>query len=215
MVNAAIAMGVPDRILRYGAAEGLLFAARFAQQELDGLDGGVWFFNNEPTRIPAPGEEGLAAWADDWLDEGTRTEKLRGVVKKNSLWKLRQSGRIFDEYGFHLAPMLKAILDASAGLQGHTVAIVVMTESPHDGAEFVATMKRAAKYPVFWVFIGVSGSAESSCHLGVVDTLGKEPGDPDNFVVLKVNFWTRPAQWLTARRIKKALRRWQKRTPTG
>jgi hypothetical protein len=48
-----------------------------------------------------------------------------------------------------------------------------------------------------------------------VDTLGKEPGDPDNFVVLKVNFWTRPAQWLTARRIKRALRRWQKRTPTG
>jgi hypothetical protein len=38
-------MGVPDRILGYGAAEGLLFAARFAQKELDGLDGGVWFFN--------------------------------------------------------------------------------------------------------------------------------------------------------------------------
>ena len=95
------------------------------------------------------------------------------------------------------------------------MAIALWTEAPTDGAALMATLRRAARYPVFWVFIGAEASEERVCHLGVLDTLGREPGDPENYVVLKVGNWSSMTQWFTARRIKRAVRRWRKKTSTG
>jgi hypothetical protein len=123
---------------------------------------------------------------------------------------MRKSGA----WGLKISPVLNEIVDATADLPGHTVAVVVLTDSPDDGAEFIATMKRAARYPVFWVFIGADASQVA--RLGVVDTLGERPGDPGNFLILKTDTWTSEfGRWWMSRRIRRAVSRWQRLTPIG
>jgi hypothetical protein len=214
-MNTAVAVGAPRGGIPFMAVGGARFAVQLAESDFGGLGAGIWLFAQKPTRIPAPGPEGLDAWADDWLDEGTPTESSRGVSRDNALQRLKKSGALRSYYALHLAPTLEAVLDTSANLDGHTVALVILTEAPDDGAEFMATMKRAARYPVFWVFIGAEASVERSARLGVVDTLGREPGDPDNFVIVKVNGWSAVTRWFAARRVRRAVRRWQRATPTG
>ncbi|MFF1439685.1 hypothetical protein [Streptomyces sp. NPDC058295] len=214
-MKGAVAVGVPRGRLPSLAADGARFAVRLAETDFGGVDAGVWLFAHEPTRIPAPGPEGLEAWAADWLDEGTPTERRRGTAKDNALRRLKKEGALRDEYVVRLAPTLAAVVDASATLRGHTVCVVLLTEAPGDDAEFMATMKRVERHPVFWVFIGADSSVERVCSLGVIDTLGREPGDPDNFVVLKVGNWSSMTRWLTSRRIRRAVRRWRKVTPIG
>ncbi|WP_460068564.1 vWA domain-containing protein [Streptomyces sp. YKOK-I1] len=214
-MNGAVAVGVPRGRLPLLAAEGARFAVRLAEAEFGGSGAGVWLFGRDPVRIPSPGPEGLAPWASEWLDEGTAAERLRGEPKDNALRRLKQTDALGDGLALRLAPALEAVLDASAHLQGHTVAVILLTEAPGDDAAFMATMRRAARLPVFWVFIGAEASVERVAPLGVVDALGREPGDPDNCVVLKVGNWSSATRWLTSRRIRRAVGRWRRATSTG
>ncbi|MGW6362090.1 VWA domain-containing protein [Streptomyces sp. NPDC055092] len=213
-VNVAIAMGVPGGNLNYMATDGVRYVVEMSQRYFDGPNAGIWLFLREPVRIPGPDAAGLAEWVDDWLSREGIVDSYRGIRKNNSvrgvLKKMRKSG-VWD---LNISPVLNEIIDATADLPGHTVAVVVLTDSPDDGAEFIATMKRAARYPVFWVFIGADDSQVA--RLGVVDTLGERPGDPDNFLILKTQTWTSEfGQWWMARRIRRAVSRWQRLTPIG
>ncbi|MGW4985690.1 hypothetical protein [Streptomyces mirabilis] len=172
-----------------------------AEAEFGGLTAGIWFCASKPITIPLPELAGLDAWVDDWFDTGSQTERLRGVTRNNGLLHLQRSGELSKTQALRLSPVLDAVLDASADLPGHTVAFVVLTEEPVDGAEFMAVMRRAARHPVFWVFIGAETSVERSARLGVVDTLGRESGDPDNFVIVKINGWATATRWFKSRHI--------------
>ncbi|MEV0494798.1 hypothetical protein [Streptomyces atratus] len=215
-VNVAIAMGVPGGDLDYMATGGVRYAVEMSQRYFDGPNAGIWLFFREPVRIPGPDAAGLAEWVDDWLSREAGVDSYRGVRKNNSvsgvLKKMRKSGA----WGLTISLVLNEIIDATADLPGHTVAVVVLTQSPDDGAEFIATMRRAARYPVFWVFLGADASHEHVAHLGVVDTLGERPEDPDNFLILKTDTWTSEfGQWWMSRRIRRAVSRWQRLTPIG
>lgn len=214
-MNTALAVGVPRGLLHFTAADGARWVARLAEAEFGGVNAGVWFFAGEPVRVPAPGRKGVEAWADDWLDQGTPGERMRGVYPDNAVRRLLEKQAFRDTYALRLAPTLEAVLDASASLEGHTVAVVLLTEAPADGAAVVSTLKRASRYPLFWVFIGAGASGDESCYLGVLDTLGDEPEDPANLTVLKVDNWSSVTQWFTARRVRRAVDRWRRATPTG
>ena len=208
-------MDVRGGFASYVVVDSVRFVVPLAESEFGGPEAGIWFCGNKPIRIPAPESAGLDAWVDDWLDGGSSTAQLRGENRDNALQRLKRSGKLRSAHTFRLNPTLEAVLDASADLQSHTVVFVVLTEGPEDGAEFMATMKRAARYPVFWVFSGAETAVERSSRLGVVDTLGREPGDPDNFLVVKVNGWSAVTRWSVSRQIRRAVRRWRDRTPLG
>lgn len=171
-------------------------------------------FTNRPVGIPVPEAGKAGNWANEWLTLETFHELSRGEEKDNGLARLRGDGRLFSGTD-DLAPVLNRIAKSSSGLSGHTLAMVILTGPPHDGADFIRTVRRAARYPVFWVFIGTGPSVKPLVHLGAVDTLGSEPGDPDNFVIVKTRDWSAFTKWRTGRRIRRAVTRWQKRTPTG
>ncbi|WP_420034365.1 hypothetical protein ACN2WE_19205 [Streptomyces sp. cg28] len=216
-MNVSIAMGIPGgEHLDVMAAGGVRFAVEMSQRYFDGPNAGIWFFVRKPVRIPEPKPEQLAEWVDDWLSEGDAVDAYRGEWKSNALRRLLRKGKQFGPGGFRISPVLEEIIDSTANLPGHTVAFVVLTSSPDDGAEFIATMKAAAKHPVFWVFLGAEASHERVVPLGVVDTLGERPGDPENYLVLKTGTWTSElVRWNMSRRIRKAVGRWQRATPVG
>ncbi|WP_328830987.1 hypothetical protein OHT77_26685 [Streptomyces sp. NBC_00252] len=214
-MDAAVVVDIQGGFVPNVVLESVRFAVPLAESEFGGLAAGIWFCAGRPIRIPLPEPAGLDAWVDDWLDRGSPTARLRGVKRDNGLQRLKESGKIRSGQPFRLSPTLESVLDASANLRDHTVVFVVLTEEPEDGAEFMATMKRAARYPVFWVFIGAEASVERSARLGVVDTLGREPGDPENFVIVKVNGWPAVTRWSVSRKVRRAVRRWRSRTPLG
>ncbi|MEU0831034.1 hypothetical protein [Streptomyces sp. NPDC005969] len=215
-------MNVAIGISAFGATAGIpatekgaaCFAVELSERHFGGPGAGVWMFTNRPVAIPAPGAGEIGNWANQWLTLETPEEWSRGEEKNNGLARLREDGRLFS--GTHdLAPVLKRIISSSSGLSGHTLAMVVLTGPPHDGADFIRTVRRAARYPVFWVFIGTGPSIEPVVRLGAVETIGSEPGDPDNFVIVKTRGWSAFTKWRTGRRIRRAVTRWQRRTPTG
>ncbi|MDT0469470.1 hypothetical protein [Streptomyces gibsoniae] len=214
-MNAAMVLDVHNGYVSYLVQDTVLFVVPLAEAEFGGLTAGIWFCARKPIRIPLPGRAGLDAWVDDWFDTGSRTEQPRSVTRDNGLLRLQRSGELSKTHKLQLSPGLDAVLDASADLPGHTVAFVVLTEEPVDRAEFMAVRRRAARYPVLWGFIGAETSVERSAYPGVVDTLGREPADPDNFVIVKVNGWATVTRWFNSRRIKRAVRRRRGRTPVG
>ncbi|MGW4276283.1 hypothetical protein ACWEGQ_28910 [Streptomyces seoulensis] len=188
------------------------FALHFSEKYSDGADVGFWLFTDKPVPIPRPAPGQLDSWGDDWLTTETHTERLRGEQKKNSLARLRREGKLF-RGPRRLSPTMERIIEASAGLPGHTVAVLLLDASPSDGEAFMNTMRKAAEYPLFWVFVGTAWNEH--CYLGVVETLGRAPGDPDNFLMLHTSNWSGLTRWLAARRIRRAVERWKKRTPVG
>ncbi|MEV5606805.1 hypothetical protein [Streptomyces sp. NPDC052225] len=214
-VNTALAMGVPGgEWLDDMACGGVRFAVEFLfRRYVDGPGAGIWFFVREPVRIPEPGPGvvGAAQWADEWLTMGDAVDAYRGERPTNAVRRLLRKDRRFGPGGFRIAPVLDEILDSAARLDGPTVAVVVLTASPDDGAAFLATMRKAARRPVFWVFIGAEASHERVLPLGVVDTLGSRPDDPGNYLVLKTATWTSEfGRWWVARRIRREVTRWQR-----
>ncbi|WP_405785191.1 VWA domain-containing protein [Streptomyces sp. NBC_01378] len=175
-----------------------------------------WVFQRKPVRIPVPGPEEAARWVDEWFARGDPVDAMRGEGRGNAAERLVKKNKAFGPGGFTLAPALEAIVAATGDLAGHTLAVVVLTAAPHDGAAVIATLKRAARYPVFWAFVGANNDFERVLHLGALDTIGERPGDPENVLVLKTQGWgSEFGGWWRTRQIKKASARWRRRVPPG
>jgi hypothetical protein len=69
-------------------------------------------------------------------------------------------------------------LDALADLAGHTVAVILLTEAPDEGAAFMATVKCAARHPVFWVSSGPTRPLNSGSPLAEDDLRVLSPLPP-------------------------------------
>ncbi|MEV0523266.1 hypothetical protein AB0I66_07565 [Streptomyces sp. NPDC050439] len=176
---------------------------------------GFWVFQRKPIRVPVPAED-VGSWVEEWFAKGDPVDALRGERKRNAAERLVKKNKAFGPVGFTLASTLEAIIQATGELTGPTLAVIVLTSSPDDGAAIIATLKRAARYPVFWVFIGANWDHERVLHVGALDTLGRRPGDPENVLVLKTHGWgSEFGDWWMTRRIRKASARWLRHMPLG
>ncbi|WP_428954612.1 hypothetical protein [Streptomyces sp. cg35] len=215
-MHIAIAMGAPKGDLDSLALDGARFCVEMALRSFGGPPAGFWVFQQNPVRVPVPRAEDIGPWVDEWFAKGDPVDALRGERKRNAAERLVKKSKAFGPAGFALAPTLKAIIEATGELTGHTLAVVVLTSSPDDGAAIIATLKKAARYPVFWVFIGANWDHERVLYLGALDTLGERPGDPENVLILKTRGWgSEFGDWWRTRRIRKASARWRRRTPLG
>ncbi|MGV9283576.1 hypothetical protein [Streptomyces sp. NPDC003730] len=215
-MHVAIAVGAPKGELDSLALDGARFCVEMTLRCFGGPPAGLWVFQQKPVRVPVPKAEDTDPWVDEWFAKGNPVDALRGERKRNAAERLVNKSKEFGPGGCALAPTLKAIIEATGELTGHTIALIVLTSSPHDGAAVIATLKKAARHPVFWVFIGANWDHERVLHLGGLDTLGERPGDPENVLILKTRGWdSELGDWWRTRRIKKASARWRRRTPLG
>ncbi|MGW5864657.1 hypothetical protein ACWFRJ_21065 [Streptomyces sp. NPDC055239] len=215
-MNVAIAVGAPKGYLDYLAVDGARFCVDMARRSFGGPPAGFWVFQRKPVRVPVPQAQDMERWVDEWFAKGDPVDALRGKRQSNAAERLVKKNKAFGPGEFALAPTLEAIIAATGDLDGHTLAVVVLTSSPDDGAAIIATLERAARYPVFWVFIGAEYAHDHVLHLGALDTLGKRPDDPENVLVLKTRGWgSEFGDWLQTRRIRKASARWRRRVPLG
>ncbi|MGW0632505.1 hypothetical protein [Streptomyces sp. NPDC002758] len=215
-MHVAVAVGAPKGYLDYLAIDGARFCVEMALRSFGGPPAGFWVFQRKPVRIPVPGPEEVARWADEWFARDDPVDAMRGEGRGNAAERLVKKNKAFGPGGFTLAPTLEAIIEATGDLAGHTLAVVVLTSAPGDGAAVIATLKRAARYPVFWAFVGANDDFERVLHLGALDTLGERPGDPENVLVLKTRGWRSEfGGWWRTRQIKKASARWRRRVPLG
>ncbi|WP_329209478.1 VWA domain-containing protein [Streptomyces sp. NBC_00683] len=215
-MHVAIAVAAPRGYLDYLAIDGARFCVEMALRSFGGPPAGFWVFQRKPVRIPVPGPEEMARWADEWFARDDPVDAMRGKGRGNAAERFVKKNQAFGPGEFTLAPTLQAIIEATGDLAGHTVAVVVLTSAPGDGAAVIATLKRAARYPVFWVFVGANYDIERVLHLGVLDTLGERPDDPENILVLKTSGWgSEFGGWWRTRQIKKASGRWRRRAPLG
>ncbi|MEU2134775.1 hypothetical protein [Streptomyces sp. NPDC018352] len=215
-MNVAIAVGAPKGYLDYLAVGGARFCVEMARRSFGEPPAGFWVFQRKPVRLPLPEAEDMERWVDEWFALGDPVDALRGERQSNAAERLAKKNKAFGPGEFALAPTLKAIVAATGDLDGHTLAVVALTSSPDDGAAVIATLKRFARYPVFWVFVGANYDIERVLHLGALDTLGERPGDPENVLVLKTHGWgSKFGNWWRRRRIRKASTRWRRRVPLG
>ncbi|MEV8313739.1 hypothetical protein AB0Q95_06160 [Streptomyces sp. NPDC059900] len=215
-MNVAIAVGAPKGYLDYLAIDGARFCVEMARTSFGGPPVGFWLFQRKPVRVPLPGPEDLSNWVDEWFAGDDPVDAMRGEGRGNAAGRLVKKHKAFGPGSFTLAPTLEAIIAATGDQSGHTLGVVVLTSAPSDGAAIIATLKQAARYPVFWVFIGADADIERVLHLGALDTLGKRRGDPENVLVLKTHWWRSEfGAWWRTRQIKRASARWRRRVSLG
>ncbi|SDK52730.1 hypothetical protein [Streptomyces indicus] len=196
-MNVVLALAAFSRAHSASASvrEAGLFALEFSEQELGQRATPVWLFDAEPVRIPPPRGETPEQWADRWpAPDGGAQGRHEGLFQDR-----RQ-----------LAPVLRAVAEVCAASDDRpTVALVVLTGGPRDEQAALEVLRETAGRPVLFVFL-----TDDQGHLGFLDGLDRQPGEPADVVVIRGGVWS--SAWARLRRtrgIRRAVSHWLRGLP--
>lgn len=98
-MHVAVAVGAPKGYLDYLAIDGARFCVEMALRSFGGPPAGFWVFQRKPVRIPVPGPEEMARWADEWFARDDPVDSLRGEGRGNAAERLVKKNKAFGPGG--------------------------------------------------------------------------------------------------------------------